>query len=104
MPFASSVTKQLLTNSTGLDASEWVEVWPYEDLTIHFYGLVSGDTVVVEASNEDGDPANGVQFGSTITTNDFVVLNELPRKIRVRKTANAGGGSVNVIMHGRIPS
>lgn len=93
----------LLDGVTTTASSRWVEVWPYEDVTLHFWGLVSGDTVIVEASNEDGDPSNEVQFGTTITEDDIAMLNELPYKIRVRVTATAGGGNISVMMVARRP-
>lgn len=104
MPFDPE-KKTLLDGVTGAGTeSAWVDVWPYEDVSFHIYGMGSGDTVKIWASNEDGDPSNRVQVNGDITdSDDMVVIEEIPEKIQVELDANGSGNAITVIMHGRIP-
>jgi hypothetical protein len=103
MPFNPKKYTMMAQAVSAVENSNYQEVWPFEDVTIHFFGLISGDIVKVQASNEDGNPANWVDFGTDITANDIVMLNELPEKIRIRVSNNSGGGTITAIMHARRP-
>jgi hypothetical protein len=89
-----------LESETGVVASEWVDLWLQDSVTVHIWGMVAGDVVVLEGSNAQfPSSANLVQIQpGDITEDNIYKVVKTPRWLRVNKTANAGAGSVNAII------
>jgi hypothetical protein len=89
-----------LDSETGIVASEWVDLWLQDSVTVHIWGMVAGDVVVLEGSNAQfPSSANLVQIQpGDITEDNIYKIVKTPRWLRVNKTANAGAGSVSAIV------
>lgn len=88
-----------LEAETGIAAGPWINVWQHSHVTIHVWGLIAGDVVKFESTLE-AIPGPGVIVirPGDIVTDDIYKISFPARWIRVNKTANAGGGSVNAIV------
>lgn len=95
--------KKLLDGATAAGTkSEWISTGNLEDLTLHIFGLTDGG-VTIRASNEEGTPSNGQALGSEVTTDDYIVIDEIPYQLQVELTTKDTGSGVSAIMFGRIP-
>lgn len=102
MAFTSRVEKWLdAVAASNLGNSDWQSIPHEDDVTIHIFGLATGDQVTVEGSNEDS-PANPVTLATVADSDDIVRLDEGIRKVRVNVTADGGNASsVTAIAHFR---
>lgn len=81
-------------------------------LVIQVIGLVAGDVVQIEGSNDEGLRPDGggvvnwsiIQTGGSddITANGIYELSPVPNWIRAKRTAIVGGGTVTVKLKGQI--
>ena len=71
------------------------------DATIQVVGIIAGDTVRIEGSNEKTPTVwSIIQFEGSddITASGYYSLETLPTWIRAKLQADAGGGTVSVFM------
>jgi len=89
-----------LNDETGIVASDWVDLWLIDSVTVTVVGIISGDIVVLEGSNAKvPGSANLIQIQpGDITEDNIYKIIKTPRWLRVNKTANTGGGSVTAII------
>lgn len=88
-----------VTLNTGPLDGGWFDAGAFSaPLSLTVQGLAAGDVVDVHVSNLNAPSATdlGIKYGSDITTDGKVEIPACYRWIRVRRTAIAGSGVVNV--------
>lgn len=94
----------LLEDNTTALPGESVNMGSLNETVIQVIGLLDGDAIQIQGSNEPGDSpttwvAIEVNGGTSITDqagNGLYPLDALPKHLRAERTSNAGGGSVSV--------
>ena len=89
----------LLDGIAATGASEWFPLIDYEDPTIHVDGIVAGDILKVQVSNDRGiHDAIAIidQYGVDITADGVYPIVPGPRWARVNFTDDSGGGTLTV--------
>lgn len=92
-------TLVLLDAISATGASAWFPLLDYEDPTLHVDGMVAGDILIVQVSNDPGiHEAITIidQYGVNITADGVYPIVPGPRWARVNFTNDAGGGTLTV--------
>lgn len=87
----------LLAGVSSTGASDWFPLLDYDDPSVHVEGIVAGDVVIVQVSNDAGIHeaiSNVEQYGGDITTDGVYPIVRGPRWARVNFTDDSGGGSI----------
>lgn len=95
--------KVMLLNNTTIDASPWIFIGDFKDVSVHIEGMVATDEIQLWGSNDKGFTAlvtNEDQLGVSIGADDLVAVDPLNvRWLRIKRSAILGGGSVTVQLH-----
>jgi hypothetical protein len=91
--------KVLLSEETNEGPSIAIHVLDFSTLTIHFFGMVVGDEVEIQASNEER-PTDWEKVGDTITEDQIVSVDPGARWMRVNLTDGSGGGAISAVLQG----
>lgn len=103
----SIMLAKLLDVNTTVTNGPPQEVGSMDEAVIQISGIVAGDTVKIQGSNNDPKDTPSASLlwidieldGSpTIAVNGAWVLSELPNLIRARREADAGAGTVTVLL------
>lgn len=88
---------------TAGQLTDWFRISDLQNVTIHVYGIVSGDVIQVEGTSYPTALGPGVttpaaqiqQIGADVTASGFYRVEKGPDVIRLKLSADAGGGSVS---------
>lgn len=101
---------QLLGSNTTVTPGVWFDASGFDKgFSVIFEGLVIGDTAELHVSNRQGftvpDPTyDGILYGAQLTQDGIVKVLEVYGWVKVKRTAIAGGGTLNVTLAAARPA
>lgn len=103
----SILLAKLLDANTAVGNGPAQEVGDTDELVIQVAGLIAGDTVKIQGSNDNPQVVASANLlwadieldgSTTISVNGAYVLSSTPNLIRARREAIGGAGTVTVLM------